>query len=115
MEKEYEYLLLGQDKKLDEWSMYSELSRTLDSIFRKVGIRALKENASFSFFDKFKKHAEKYKKESVSSRSYVESLFNTFYQIFFQNIYDAPERFDIWEHYFPKEWKIIKSNIHNIT
>ncbi len=30
--KEYEYL--GQDKNLDKWSMYSELSRTMDSIFR---------------------------------------------------------------------------------
>jgi hypothetical protein len=74
--KEYEYLLLGQDKKLDEWSMYSELSRTLDSIFRQIEIHALKERTSFPFFDKLKKHAEKYKKESVSSRSYMESLFN---------------------------------------
>ena len=109
--KEHEYLI--QDKKLDEWSIYSELSRTMDSIFRQIEIRALKERASFSFFNKLKKHAEKYKKESVSSRFYDESLFDTFYQVFFENIYDAPERFDIWDHYFPREWKITKSNLQN--
>jgi hypothetical protein len=109
--KEYEYL--GQDKKLDEWGMYSQLSRILDSIFRQIEIYALKEKASFNFFDKLKKHTEKYKKESVSSRSYVESLFDTFYQVFFENIYDSPERFNIWEHYYPKEWKITKGNLQD--
>jgi hypothetical protein len=107
--KEHEYL--GQDNKLEEWSMYSDLSRTIDSIFRQIGVRALKEKASFSFFKKLERHAEKYKKESVSSRYYDESLFDTFYQVFFQNIYDSPERFNIWNHYFPKKWKVTKSNL----
>jgi hypothetical protein len=109
--KEHGYL--GQDNKLDERRMYGELSRTMDSIFQKLEIRALKEKASFSFFKKLEKHAEQYKKESVPLRSYDESLFDTFYQVFFQNIYDALERFDIWEHYFPGEWKITKSNLQN--
>jgi len=85
----------------------------MDSIFLKIEIRALKERASYSFFNKLKNHAKKCKKESVSSHSYNESLFDSFYQVFFQNIYDAPERFDIWEHYFPREWKITKSNLQN--
>ena len=109
--KKEQYLI--QDKKLDEWSMYSELSRSMDSIFRKIEIRALNERASYSFFNKLKNHAEKCKKESVSSRFYNVSLFDSFYQVFFQNIYDAPERFNIWEHYFPGEWKITKSNLQN--
>jgi len=110
-EKEYEYL--DQDKKLDEWSMYNQLSMTLNSIFRQIEIHALKERTSFPFFDKLKKHAEKNKQESVSSRFYVESLFDIFYKVFFENIYDAPERFNIWEHYFPREWKITKINFQN--
>jgi hypothetical protein len=73
--KENEYL--SQTNKLDEWGMYSELSRTMDSIFRQIEMRALKDRASFSFFNKLKKHAEKYQKESVSSHLYDESLFNT--------------------------------------
>ena len=109
--KEYEYL--GQDKKLDEWAMYGELSRTLDSIFKQIEINALKERSAFTFFDKLKKHAEKYKMASVSSRSYVEYLFDTFYQVYFQKIHDAPERFNIWNHYFLGEWKITKSNLQD--
>jgi len=109
--KKHEYL--GQDNKLAEWSMYSALSRTIDSIFRQIEIRALNERESYSFFKKLERHAEKYKKESVSSRYYNESLFGTFYQVFFQNIYDSPERFNIWEHYFPGKWKITKSNLQS--
>ena len=107
--KEHEYL--GQNNKLDEWSMYGELLRTIDSIFRQIEIRALKERESYSFFKKLESHVEKYKNESVSSYSYVESLFHVFYQVFFENIHDVPDRLDVWDHYFPKEWKVTKSNI----
>jgi len=110
-EKEHKYL--GQENKLDEWGMYGDLSRTLDSIFRHIEIRTLKERSSFTFFKKLERHAEYYKKISVSGRSYAEYLFNTFYQIFFENIYDAPERFSIWNHHFPVEWKITKSNLQS--
>jgi len=107
--KENEFL--DQENKLDEWSMYGELSRTIDAIFRQIEIRALKDKASFSFFKKLDKHAQTHMKESVSSRYYIESLFDTFYQVYFQNIYDSPERFNIWNHYFPEKWKITKSNL----
>lgn len=109
--KEQNYL--GKEGKVEIWGIYGELSRTLDSIFRQIETRSLKERASFSFFEGLKKHAEKYKNESVSARFYIESLFNTFYQVFFQLIYDTPERFDIWNHYFPNEWKVTKSNLQN--
>jgi hypothetical protein len=107
--KEHEYL--GQNNKLDEWGMYGELLRTMHSIFRQIETRALKERASYSFFKILEGHVEKYKNESVSSYSYVESLFHAFYQVFFENIHDAPDRLDIWDHYFPKEWKVTKSNL----
>lgn len=109
--KEYEYL--GRNTELTTWTIYNELSRTLDSILRKIEIRALKNSVSFSFFKKLENHAEKYKKESVSSHYYVESLFDTFYQVFFQNIYLATERYDIWNHYFPSQWKVTKSYLEN--
>ncbi|MEW6715181.1 MAG: hypothetical protein AB1306_08850 [Nitrospirota bacterium] len=104
---------LYKKDKLDVWGLYSDLSRTIDSIFREIETRALKERESFPFFERFKKHAEKYKKESEASRHYNEYLFDTFYQVFFQHIYDAPEKYEIWDHYFPKEWKITKSNLQN--
>ncbi len=109
--KENEYL--DQEDKLDEWSMYSELSRTIDAIFRQIEMRALKDKASFSFLKKLDKHAQTYKKEAVSSRYYVESLFDTFYQVYFQNIHDSPERFNIWNHYFPDKWKVTKGNLES--
>ncbi len=109
--KEYEYL--GLDNKIAEWSTYSDLSRTIDSIFRHIELRVLKGRASFSFFKKLERHAETHKKESVSSRYYDESLFDTFYQVLFQNIYNSPDRFNIWHHYFPGKWKVTKSNLQS--
>ncbi len=110
-EKEHEYLI--EKNKLDEWSIYSEISRTLDSIFDQIEERILKERASHSFFERLKKHCEKYKKESVSHHDYVDSLLSIFYRVFFQNIEHSPERYDIWHHYFPKEWKITKNNLED--
>ena len=106
-----EHELLGQDSKLDEWSMYGELWRTADVIFRQIEIRALKEKASFPFLKQLEKHAEAHKMDSVSSQYYVESLLDTFYQVFFQHIHDAPERFNIWNHHFPRKWLVTKGNL----
>jgi len=116
-EKEYKYLT--KKDKLDEWSSYSEISRTLDSLLQKIEKRVLQERQSFSFFEIFKKHAEKHKEKFIESEDkskkyyYVESLFSIFYRVFFDAIENSPERYDIWEHYFPKEWKITKNNIIN--
>jgi len=112
-QKEYEYI--NQEKKLEEWAAYSEVSRTLDSIIRKIEERALKERKSFWFFDYFKKHVEKHKAEFVLVNQeeiyYIDSLLSTFYQVFFQNVSDSSERFGIWQHFFPAEWKITKNNL----
>lgn len=114
-EKKYRYLT--KKDKLEEWSNYREISRTLDSLIEKVEERAFKEGESFSFFETFKKHAEVYKGKFVESEDkskkyyYIESLFGIFYRVFFGTIESSPEREDIWEHYFPKEWKITKNNL----
>ncbi|OGP64477.1 MAG: hypothetical protein A2169_15390 [Deltaproteobacteria bacterium RBG_13_47_9] len=108
--KEHENL--GKEDKLEVWSIYSDLLRTIDSIFQHIETRVLKEGDSFSFFKRLQKHAEKYKKESVPPLDYDESLFDTFYEVFFQHIYDAPGRYRIWN-YFPKEWKVTKINLEN--
>jgi hypothetical protein len=109
--KEYQYL--SKENKLDQWGQYSEMSRTLDLIFRHIEVRALKERVASLYFQTLKKHVERHKKEVVDNRSYAESLSATFYQVFFEHIANSPERYNIWEHYFPKEWKITKSNLEN--
>lgn len=108
--KEREYLNI--DAKIDEWSIYNELSRTIDSIFLQIETRALTERgASPSFFRSLERHAKKCKNESEPSVYFRESLFGPFYQVFFQKIYDAPDRYNIWNHHFPKKWKVTKNNL----
>jgi hypothetical protein len=102
---------LSKADKLEIWGLYGDLSRTLDAIFLHIETRALKEKDAFLFFRKLEKHANKYKKETISSRYYVENILDTFYRVFFEHINEAPERFAIWEHYYPKEWKVTHSNL----
>lgn len=113
--REHEYI--NQDEKLNEWGVYSEISRILESIIRKIEERVLKERHSFSFFEYFKKHAERHKTEFVlvnnEKRYYVEALLSIFYQMFFEKVSASPEHYAIWEHYFPLEWKITKSNLED--
>jgi len=113
--KEYKYL--GRKNELEKWSSYSEISRILDSILSRIQERSLKERKAFSFFNYFKKHAEKYKKEFIKNKDkqyyYRDSLFDIFYRIFFENIKDFPERYDIWRSYFPAEWKVTIGNLKN--
>lgn len=113
--REHEYI--NQDEKLNEWGVYSEISRILESIIRKIEERVLKERHSFSFFDYFKKHAESHKTEFVlvndEKRYYVETLLSIFYQVFFEKVSASPEHYAIWEHHFPLEWKITKSNLED--
>ncbi len=116
-QKEYELLdkkLLDKKGKLDKWSNYSEISRILNDILSNIEERSLIERGSYSFFNYFKKHAEHYKKELVERNKthyyYIDSLFNIFCRVFFENIEKSSEKHDIWKHYFPEEWKIKKSN-----
>jgi len=98
----------GQKRNLDIWSQYSILFGTIDSIFRKIEIQAMQEKGGFLFFDSLTKHIDNI---SVDTDDYKSRLFETFFHTFLKNIYDAPEKFDIWEHYFPGEWKVSKCNL----
>ncbi len=103
--------------RLKELANYNIL-RMLNSIIKIIEERTLKGHISFSFFECFKKHVEEYKEEKIEdenkrTRRYIESLFHIFYQVFFENIKDAPEKYEIWEYYFPKEWKITKGNLED--
>jgi hypothetical protein len=93
---------------------YINILDYLDSIYRKIEERALKEKVNFYFFNYFKNHAEKYKKEFIAeNKYYIEYLFNSFYSVFFKNIEDSLEKYYIWQKYFPHEWKITKTNLED--
>lgn len=103
---------------LKEVASYGNILRMLESIIESTEKQVLKGKIFFSFFECLKKHVEEYKEEKIEDKNkrthrYIESLFHIFYQVFFENIKDAPEKYDIWEYYFPKEWKITKDNLED--
>ncbi len=73
----------------------------------------------FEFFTAFKKHIDEneVKLDAITDKdsaerywNYILGVFGSFCQPFFENINEARYKFDIWEHYFPKEWKITMQN-----
>ena len=112
-QREYEYMI--REDKLNEFSGYGNISSILDSIVRSVTERALKDEMAYGFFKLIETHIESHKKDFVINAphlySYVESFLAVFYNSFFSNIENARDRFDIWQHYFPKSWLVTKENI----
>jgi len=108
------YKLLGKKDKLSERSNYNEILRILNDIVSNIEERSLKEKMAYSFFEHFEKHTEHYKKKLVENNKkryyYRNSLFSIFCRVFFENVVKSPEKYDIWEDYFPEGWKIKKSN-----
>lgn len=80
----------------------------LGGIVNKIKERALKKY-SFSFFNDLKKHSEAHENE----KEYLEYFFTIFFRDFFENIESVPveERYSIWEHHFPPEWKVTKETL----
>jgi hypothetical protein len=107
---------LDKKAKLDKWSSYGEILRTLEDIFSNIEERSFKGGIiySYSFFTHFKRHVEYYKDELVERNNtyhyYIDSVFDVFCRVFFRNIEKSSKKYDIWEHYFPEEWKAKSSN-----
>ncbi len=110
-----EYAYMNQDPKLDLFGKYMSISLVLDSIVSSITDRALKDSFSYGYFELMNKHVKRYENDFVVGKKidhyYIESLLTIFYNIYLSNIEDAPNRFDIWKHYFPKNWLITKENI----
>jgi hypothetical protein len=110
-----ERTFLGKEEKLDEWTSYFATKNILDSIIRRIEDRALKIRECFAFFPHLKVHLDRHKEDYVEVNHgrwyYAEDLLQTFYPSFFENIAEAPLQLDIWKHYFPKEWKVTKTNL----
>ena len=84
-------------------------------------IKALLKNGHgpYQLFSSFKKHVEesleKFNKitdeeEKKKYDHYITGLFASFCPTFFNEIDNAPSNYSIWEHDFPKEWKISTAN-----
>ena len=73
----------------------------------------------YQLFLSFKTHAEESvnklnkiedKKEKQEYDRYITGLFSSFCPIFFSEVGNAPSAHEIWDHYFPEEWKISMTN-----
>lgn len=76
----------------------------------------------YQLFSLFKKHTEesleklnkiKDEEEKKKYDHYITGLFASFCPTFFNEIDSAPSNYSIWEHDFPKEWKISTANTKN--
>ncbi len=92
----------------DRTGPYWQIGSTLSASIKKIETRALREKEAYSFFSLFKTHVEHHRNEA-----YLADLFPLFYEIFFEEIKQSPERFDIWHHYFPVEWKITRAQLED--
>lgn len=73
----------------------------------------------FTHFKKYIDEAEeklnKIEKEDRKQRwwNHMMGLFGVFCPLFFENIEKVSNNYEVWEHYFPREWKITLGNAEN--
>ncbi len=83
-------------------SLHSTLEHTIVVFVQK----ALQEGTSFTFFLLLKKHIE-----NVNDNQYHEKIIRIVTYPFFNNVTDSSQHRDIWEHFFPPEWKVSKETL----
>lgn len=114
---QYNYLFINDHlRKKENIIYYQKILRLLDAVLGNIISRSAKEGALSSFIEYFEKHAEKFKSEVIGNgnkHEYIKYLFRQFYNSFFTSIETVSTdiKYEIWEHYFPKRWKITKSNL----
>ena len=76
----------------------------------------------YQLFTCFKKHIDeaevkldKIENEDRKQRwwNYIMGLFGSFCPMFFENIDSVSNKYEVWEHYFPSDWKVTATNSKN--
>jgi hypothetical protein len=92
-----------------------ESDLVIDQIIRYVTKEALvgPNGHAFSYFDTLKEHIEAHKDFVIdgTEQTYEYIRFIPIYEDCFEFIPQSPDSYNIWEHYFPSEWKINLSNL----
>ncbi len=87
---------------------YFEAEAILSRLIEKFVLSALQKGTAYLLFEELKKKIEN------KDAKCIEKLFiRSVCRVLFDNIADSQERYDIWEHYFPKEWKTTKETLED--
>jgi len=90
------------------WIAVYEIDVNLKKLIKKLVVSSLQKANSFSFFKILKEHIRD------KDAGYLRELFEEcICSEIFNNIADSDNRYDIWHHYFPPEWKITKETLQD--
>ena len=109
------YLLFPDIKKQETeptdslWLALYEIDVNLKKLIKKLVVSSLQKANSFSFFKILKEHIRD------KDTDYLRGLFGEcICSEIFNNNADSNDRYDIWNHYFPPEWKITKETLQDV-
>ncbi|MEW6408367.1 MAG: hypothetical protein AB1465_06810 [Patescibacteria group bacterium] len=87
---------------------FFETESILSRLIEKFVLSALQKGTAYLLFEELKKNIKD------KNTKCIEQLFaRSVCRVLFDNIADSQERYDIWEHYFPNEWKITKETLED--
>lgn len=83
-----------------------ESRASLEHLIEALVLSSLQKGTAYLFFDELKKHT------ADKSKEYLDDLFlRSICSVYFDSIGDSDEKYDIWEHHFPPEWKVTKETL----
>ncbi len=88
-----------------------ETKSVLEKCILKFIVAALHDGTSYLLFEYLKKHVEKINISEPNKEKYLFHFFSIVSPVLFENIKSSPEDYDIWDEFFPSEWKITLSNL----
>jgi hypothetical protein len=113
---EEEILGKGEERDNDLWSKSSYLSRTIRNMLKRVEELSIERDDFYNFITPFRKHLEGNKDLILRDNyPYIKDLFSWFYPVFFEKVPENDYSFNVFYHYFPKEWTVTLSNLDSPT
>jgi hypothetical protein len=100
----------NQEKEIDtkRWYIIYEIETNLKRLIERFVLSSLQKANSFLLF--------KILKEQTNGKdvNFLKSLFSqSICSIMFENVVNSNQHYDIWNHYFPNEWKITKETLED--
>lgn len=91
---------------------YMNIDLAINKIIKYVTEKSLSGHLAFSYFKNLEKHIKEYRDEIVTGeeRQYIYIEHIPIYRDILENVSDSDSSYDIWNHYFPKTWKITPQN-----